>query len=100
MEKLIRPEIRNFLEKLLTDKQINVEGSLREQMISDLNDRLEVRLNQIVIEHLSVDELETLTSLADSSPEEVQSFLRKSIKNIDQIFAETMQDFASAFLEG
>ena len=97
---MITPEIRSFLEKLLADKKISVSGDLKEQMISDLNDRLEVKLNQVVIEHLSVDELDTLASLADKGQDEVQSFLRKSIKNIDKIFAEAMHDFASAYLEG
>jgi hypothetical protein len=100
MDRIIRPEIRSFLEKLLADKRINATGELKEQMISDLNDRLEVRLNQAVIEHLSVDELETLASLSDKGVEEVQSFLRQTIKNIDQVFAEAMNDFASAYLEG
>jgi hypothetical protein len=88
------------LEKLLTDKKINVEGSLKEQMISDLFDRLEVRFNQLVIEHLSVSELETLTAKADEGPEAVQSFLRSAIRDIDKLFAEAMREFAQAYLEG
>lgn len=100
MDKIISPEIRSFLEKLLADKKINVEGSLKEQMISDLFDRLEVRFNQLVIEHLSVSELETLTAKADEGPEAVQSFLRSAIRDIDKLFAEAMREFASAYLEG
>jgi ubiquinone biosynthesis protein UbiJ len=100
MEKMISPEIRAFLEKLLADKKINVEGDLREQMISDLYDRLEVRFNQLIIEHLSVTELETLAELAETGQDAVQGFLRKSIKNIDKIFAEAMEEFAQIYLEG
>lgn len=100
MNKLISPEIRAFLEKLLVDKKINVSGELKEQMISDLYDRLEVRFNQLIIEHLSVTELETLATKAEEGPEVVQGFLRKSIKNIDELFAGAMREFAQAYLEG
>ena len=100
MDKIITPEIYMFLENLLIDKKIHVEGELKEQMIADLNDRLEVRFNQLVIEHLSVRELDTLADVATDGPQAVQSFLRKSIKNIDKIFAEAMDEFAQAFLEG
>jgi hypothetical protein len=100
MEKIITPEIRAFLEKLLADKKIEVTGTLREQMISDLYDRLEVRFNQLIIEHLGVSELEALASVSEGGPEEVQAFLRKNIKNIDKIFAEAMDEFRAAYLEG
>jgi hypothetical protein len=100
MHKIITPEIRAFLEKLLTDKKVNVTGELKEQMITDLYDRLEVRFYQLVIEHLSVKELETLSELADKGQAEVQGFLRKSIKNIDGVFAQAMDEFGSAYLEG
>ncbi len=100
MDKQITPEIRAFLEKLLEDKKISVEGELKQQMISDLYDRLEVRFYQLVIEHLSVKELETLGELADKGQDEVQGFLRKHIKNINEVFGQAMKEFASAFLEG
>jgi hypothetical protein len=100
MEKIITPENRAFLEKLLLDKKINVEGALKEQMIQDLSDRLEVRFNQLVIEHLSVNELDKLGSLADEGVEAVQVFLRKNIKNIDVLFAQAMEEFRQAYLEG
>jgi len=69
-------------------------------MISDLSDRLEVRFNQLIVERLSVEELETLASEADHGPAAVQKFLRKAIKNIDELFAEAMREFAIAYLEG
>ena len=100
MDKIISPEIRSFLEKLLSDKKINATGELKDQMVSDLNDRLEVRFNQLVIEHLSIQELDALAEVAEEGPEAVQQFLRKNIKNIDALFAEAMQQFAQAYLEG
>jgi hypothetical protein len=100
MEKIITPEIRVFLEKLLLDKKIDVSGELKEQMIADLNDRLEVRFSQLIIEHLSVDELDELGEIAEEGSDAVQAFLRKHIKNIDQIFGEAMSDFAEVFLQG
>ena len=100
MDKIISPEIRSFLEKLLMDKKINAQGELREQMISDLYDRLEVRFNQLIIEHLSVAELDTLAEVSEQGTEAVQSFLRKNIKNIDKLFAEAMEEFKQVYLEG
>lgn len=100
VDKIISPEIRSFLEKLLSDKKINATGELKDQMVSDLNDRLEVRFNQLVIEHLSIQELDALAEVAEEGPEAVQQFLRKNIKNIDALFAEAMQQFAQAYLEG
>lgn len=82
------------------DKKINAQGELREQMISDLYDRLEVRFNQLIIEHLSVAELDTLAEVSEQGTEAVQSFLRKNIKNIDKLFAEAMEEFKQVYLEG
>ena len=100
LDRIIPPEIKAFLEKLLMDKKINATGDLRDQMVSDLYDRLEVRFNQLIIEHLSVQELDTLAEVSEQGSEAVQSFLRKNIKNIDKLFAEAMQEFAQAYLEG
>lgn len=100
LDKIISPEIRSFLDKLLTQKKIEAQGALRDSMISDLNDRLEVRFNQLIVEHLSVAELETLAATAEEGPLAVQSFLRKTVKNIDELFAQAMQEFAETYLEG
>lgn len=98
--RIIPPEIKTFLEKLLEDKKIKVSDDLKEMMVSDLYDRLEVRFFQLIIEHLSPSELDTLSELASEGQEEVRAFLRKNIKDIDKLFAEAMEEFREAFLAG
>src|SRR3954465_2866343 len=98
--RIIPPEIQTFLEKLLEDKKIKVSDELKEMMISDLYDRLEVRFYQIIIEHLSPNELDNLSEVAEGGQDEVRSFLRKNIKDIDKLFAEAMDEFREAFLAG
>jgi len=101
MNENLRPEIRAFLEKLLEDKGIRVPDELKETMIADLNQRLQVRFMQIITEKLSVDDLNALDEVALSGGEaQVQSFLRSKIKNLDKLFADAMQEFGQAFLKG
>lgn len=97
----IRPEIRAFLEKLLDDKGIKVPQELKEAMIADLNQRLQVRLQQIVVEKLDTEDLNALDDIAlNKGQDGVQGFLREKIKNLDKLFADAMQEFGTAFLKG
>ena len=90
-----------FLEKLLTDKAIDVPHELKEVMIADLHQRLQVRLQQIVVEKLKAEDLNALDDIALNKGEDaVQGFLREKIKNLDKLFADAMQEFGKAFLKG
>lgn len=101
MNQNIRPEIRAFLDQLLEKKAINVPAELKESMISDLNQRLQVRFMQIITDKLSTDDLISLDDVAFNDGEEkVQVFLREKIENLDELFADAMQEFGDAFLKG
>jgi hypothetical protein len=101
MNEKMRPEIRAFLEKLLEDKGIKVPDELREAMLADLHQRLQVRFMQIITDKLSTDDLISLDDIAlNQGEDKVQVFLREKIKNLDKLFADAMQEFGEAFLKG
>ncbi len=100
MNENLNPQIRLFLESLLTERGIKVPADLREQMLSDLNDRLQVRFQQIITEQLSAADLKALDQTAPKGEATVQDFLRSKISNLDQLLIQAMAEFRQAFLQG
>lgn len=100
MKEKMDPQIKVFLDSLLAERQIDVPAELKETMIDELNQRLQVRFQQIITEQLSEQDLAALDELAPSGQEAVQAFLRTKIANIDQLLMQAMAEFRQAFLEG
>jgi hypothetical protein len=94
----INQQIQTFLEKLLTERGIKVDEDLKRQMISELNQRLQVRFQQIITEELSEQDLANLDKVSESGEAAVQSYLHSKISNLDELLIKAMADFRQAFL--
>lgn len=93
------PEIRQFLEELLVEAKIeNPDPALKEMMIGDLYDRLQVRLVQVLAEHLDGSDLDRYSQLAAEDQAKGMEFLQSKNKNMPQYFLQAMQEFRQTFL--
>jgi len=100
MSENINREIRAFLENLLEEKKVNAPDALREQLILDLYQRLQQKFMQVVVKNLNPRDLKALDEIAMTGEDKVQSFLLSKIKNLNQLFKQTMVEFRQVYLEG
>lgn len=95
----IPSEIRLFLEELLKEAKIdNPDPALKEMMIEDLYQRLQVRFTQVLVEHLSAEDMEAYASLAEADQVKALDFLKSKNNNMPQYFLQAMQEFRQTFL--
>jgi hypothetical protein len=92
-------EIRLFLEELLKEAKIeNPDPALKEMMIEDLYQRLQVRITQVLVEHLSAEDFEKYAELAGQDQVKAMEFIKLKNDNIPQYILEATQEFGRAFL--
>jgi len=99
--KTANPPLYAFLDSCLFDKGIkDIPEELREQMITDLSDRLQQWLMQSVFAHLPEAAAPEMDKLMDkgASQEEIMEFLQTRVPNINKIFEEEMVKFKQAYL--
>lgn len=96
-----RPEeIRVFLEDLLQEAGIAPEqAELKDEMIDDLETRLQTRLMQVLAENADEQTLETFSGMVEQDPVGAQEFLASKINNLPQLFFQAMAEFREAFLK-
>ena len=92
------PEIRAFLEGLLDEVKIAAKGDLRENMISDLYERLQSRFMQVLAEHLAEADLKTYTNLAAENQQKAVEFLQAREPKFPEYLLQAMQEFKQTFL--
>ena len=79
----IPPEIRIFLEELLKEAKIdNPDPVLKEMMIEDLYERLQVRFTQVLVEHLEEQDLEQYAALTEEDQVKALEFLHLKNNNL------------------
>ena len=92
-------EIRTFLTELLKEAKIdNPDPALKEMMIEDLYERLQVRFIQVLAEHLDEADLEKYEQLAAQDQGKALDFLKTKDSKMPQYFLEAMQEFRQTFL--
>lgn len=94
-------EIRKYLKQLLADAgQKNLDAALEEQMINDLNVRLEDRLILAAIDNLTQEQQNEFGRMAEDKvePAKMQAYLQKNIPNYDNVFAQALIDFRETYL--
>lgn len=97
----MNPEIHTFLKDLLKDAdQTDLSPELEEQMIQDLNTRLEDRLILVAMDNLDIENQDKLAELseANASPEDIQKFIQTNISNWEEVFANALIDFRNTYL--
>ena len=93
--------IRTYLKQLLADAgQTDLGAALENQMIEDLNSRLEDRLILVAMENLPQDKQEELTTMAENkeSSKNMEEFVKGNIANWEEVFAKSLQDFRETYL--
>ena len=94
-------DIRAFLKKLLEDSaQTGLTPELEEQMIRDLNTRLEDKLILTAMEHLSDEKQDELGKMAeDKVPSgKMEEFVKENIADWEEVFSKALSDFRDTYL--
>ncbi len=92
-------EIRTFLTDLLKEAKIeNPDPALKEMMIDDLYERLQVRLIQVLAEHMEAKDLEKYEELAGVDQLKAMEFLQSKNNKMPEYFLQAMQEFRQTFL--
>jgi hypothetical protein len=95
------PEIRKFLKDLLKDAgQKDLGDKLEEQMINDLNTRLEDRLILTAIDNLTQEQQNEFGRMAENKedPGKLQAYLQKNIPDYNNVFARALEGFRETYL--
>lgn len=99
----IDPSIREFLEKLMQEKGIAVsDPDVREEMLNDLNQRLQAKLFAVILTKLqgpALKEFEKLLAETPPDPLKVQGFLQDKVPDAGNVFAQAMLEFRDAYLK-
>lgn len=96
----IPPEIRSFLESVLTDANMTLDEVTKEEMIKELYARLDSYLTTVIVDNIPAEHLEAFIKLNEDkkSKEEIDAFLRDKMPNSKEVFANAFADFRQLYL--
>lgn len=97
----IPPEIRNFLEGILTDAGMTtLDSEMREEMIKELYARLDNYITSAIVSKLPPEYSEEFIRLNEEkkSQEEIQQFLQDKLPNAQETFALAFSEFRDLYL--
>ncbi len=95
------PEIHKFLQDLLHDAgQTDLGKELEDQMIEDLNTRLEDRLMLAAMEKLTESQQLQLEGMVEQKKDtaEIQKFIEQSIPEYTKVMSEAMMEFRDTYV--
>lgn len=94
--------VDEFIEQLLIDKGItDVEPDIREELKSEMKERLMDQINRAAIMQLSEDKAAELASKVDDpnfTNEQMTEFMQNSGVNLTEVALETMLQFRNFYL--
>lgn len=100
---MVGDELDIFIKGLLDDKQLSgLDNDVREQLISDLKQRLLRQIDRAVIEELSPAQLDAFNKLLDvpeTTDEQLQKFIGESGIDIKKVTLQTMIRFRDLYLQ-
>lgn len=97
----IPPEVRNFLEGILTDAGMTtLDSEMREEMIKELYARLDNYITAAIVSKLPPEYTEAFIRLNEEkkSQEEIQAFLQDKLPNAQETFALAFSEFRDLYL--
>lgn len=97
----IPPEIRSFLEGILTEAQmLSLDDEMKEEMLKELYARLDNYLATVILENLPAEHYEEFIKLnEEKKPQaEIEQFLQDKMPNPSQVFAKAFADFRELYL--
>ena len=99
------PEIKEFIKQILADAgQTNLPKEVEDQMIEDLNTRLEDRLILTAMEalephkQLELEKISTGTKDAEVRAQTIEKFLTTNIPQYQNLFAQALLDFRNLYV--
>jgi hypothetical protein len=101
METLSTDEVlQQFAQKLLEEQKLEVDDAeVLAQIKADLVDRLEDRMNMIILKHMPEDQLAAFEELLDNGSAEVlQKFCQTTIPDLQNILAAELMAFRKTYL--
>lgn len=92
--------IEEFVDQLIKDKGFDEKDpEVLAQIKSDLMDRLENRINALVVSELEEDKLEAFNTVLDSgSEEEMVNFVKANVPDLDEKVAGELLAFRNMYL--
>ena len=98
--KKIIDSLDQFVDHLIVDKGlVDLDPEIREQVKSDLSERLDDRINALIVEKLPSEKLDGFNKILDSGSErEIQEFCRQNIFDLDQLIAVELMNFRQSYL--
>lgn len=96
----IPQEIRGYLEGLLSDANMTLADSTREDMIKELYGRLDNFITGIVIDNLSSENLDIFLKMNEEkkSQPEIEAFLKEKMPNYQEVFRNAFSQFRELYL--
>lgn len=92
--------INAFVDDLVKSRNLDsLDPEVAAQLKTDLLDRVEDRINAVILANIPPEKLEHFEKLLDqSSSEEVQSFCRRNIYGLPEIIAKELAEFRETYL--
>lgn len=93
-------ELEAFVDQMIAEKGLDSEGpDVTAEIRTDLLDRLEGRINRMILETLPSEQLEPFEAAIDSGSDAViQGFLKKHIPDLDSRVAVVLVHFRTNYI--
>ena len=93
-------ELEKFIDQLVNEKGLqNLDPETLKQVKKDLSDRIENRINAVILEKLPPEKIDEFDKLLDSAGEkEIQDFCSKNIPDLDKVIANELISFRITYL--
>lgn len=97
----IPDEIKTFLELILQEANMTtLDDSMKQEMLSQMFERLDQHLSAVILESLPEDKVEEFIKMNEQQkPQaEIQAYLQQHIPNVQEIMANAFTEFRDMYL--
>lgn len=93
-------KLRDFAADLIKEKKLVIEDEeIRQGLVDDLYDRLEERVNAVILSSIPPEKLEDFDKLLDTgSPEQISDFCFTNIPDLQNILTNALGSFRLTYL--
>jgi len=93
--------LTTFVTRLVEEKQLgNIDTEVLEQLKADLMDRVEDRVNMMILKNLPEDALIPFEKLLEEeNTEEIQKFCQQHIPNLQELLSAELLAFRKTYLD-
>ena len=92
--------LQAFAQKLLEEKKFDaVDPEVFKQLKADLVDRLEDRMNMIILKNMPEEKLGEFEALLENGPaEDLQNFVAENVPNLQEVLSTELMAFRKTYL--